>query len=99
MNFEMNSLKDWEKSYNDNQYISNHNRWEYYISQWFIFLNIYYLLEVIRMKENHDSIFEYFEYVPETTGTTVKADPKEEVEYKEEKEIKKRGKYAFFYMP
>ena len=51
------------------------------------------------MKENHDSIFEYFEYVPETTGTTVKADPKEEVEYKEEKEIKKKGKYAFFYMP
>lgn len=48
------------------------------------------------MRENHDSIFEYFEYVPESTGITVKVDPKvyfkEEVEPKEEKEIKKKKK-------
>ena len=40
------------------------------------------------MREEHDSLFNY---VPESTGTTVKVDPKEEVEIepKEEKEKKK----------
>lgn len=43
------------------------------------------------MREKHDSIYEYFEYDP-ITGITVKAIPEEEVEPKEEKEIKKKKK-------
>jgi hypothetical protein len=44
------------------------------------------------MRENHDSIFNYI--IPESTGTTVKVDPKEEAEPKEEKEMKKKKKLS-----